>query len=65
MATDDPDRHIVQARLDKGACRTLLHALNYTCEKWPGGDPSEQENLIHMREMMFRMMLEFQMEEAE
>ena len=65
MPTQDPERPTVQVRLDKPAVDTLLWAISYALEKWPGGHPLDQENLTHMRAMLFRMQLELQIDSQE
>jgi len=32
--------------------------LTQACQKWSGGDPIEQENLLAMRDHFYRIMLE-------
>lgn len=59
------EQHFLQANLDQAAVNLLLFAVNFTLEKWPGGDPTEQEGLMLMRSNLFRMNLEFQMKSDE
>jgi hypothetical protein len=65
MPTQEPDRPTVQCRLDISAVNVLLYATRFTLEKWPGGHPLDQENLTHMRDMLFRMQLELQIDSQE
>ena len=42
----------------------LIHTgLSQAVEKWSGGDPEEQENLIAMRDNFYRLILEYQFDE--
>lgn len=59
------EQHFLQANLDQAAVNLLLFAVNFTLEKWPGGDPAQQEGLMLMRSNLFRMNLEFQMKSDE
>ena len=39
----------------------LIHkGLSQAVEKWSGGDPEEQQNLIAMRDNFYRLILEHQ-----
>jgi hypothetical protein len=39
---------------------TLIHeGLSQAVQKWSGGDPEEQENLIAMRDNFYRLILEY------
>ena len=39
----------------------LIHAgLSQAVEKWSGGDPEEQQNLIAMRDNFYKLILEYQ-----
>ena len=39
----------------------LIHTgLSQAVEKWSGGDPEEQQNLIAMRDNFYRLILEHQ-----
>tara|TARA_E500000305_G_C3973607_1_gene213192 strand:+ start:824 stop:1018 length:195 start_codon:yes stop_codon:yes gene_type:complete len=41
----------------------LIHTgLRQAVQKWSGGDPQEQENLIAMRDNFYRLILEHQFE---
>ena len=42
----------------------LIHTgLSQAVEKWSGGDPEEQQNLIAMRDNFYRLILEYQFDE--
>ena len=39
---------------------TLIHeGLSQAVQKWSGGDPEEQENLVAMRDNFYRLILEY------
>lgn len=39
----------------------LIHTgLSQAVEKWSGGDPEEQQNLIAMRDNFYKLILEYQ-----
>ena len=41
----------------------MIHeGLRQAVEKWSGGDPNEQQNLIAMRDNFYRLLLEYQFE---
>ena len=40
--------------------RIIHKALSIAIDKWPGGDPVEQEELISMRDNFFRILLDHQ-----
>ena len=40
------------------AVRIIHTGLSQACEKWSGGPPEEQENLLAMRDHFYRIMLE-------
>lgn len=53
------DRPKLQASLDSEAVNLLLYAVTVALDKWPGGDPGQQEGLANLRSILFRMQLEF------
>ena len=53
---------MLEFSVDLPAVNTLLFATKFSLEKWPGGHPVEQENLYRMRDILFRMQLELQVE---
>ena len=41
----------------------IIHeGLRQAVEKWPGGHPDEQQNLIEMRDNFYKLLLEYQFE---
>ena len=40
--------------------RLLYDTVCFKLEKWPGGDPIEQENLGFMKEFLYKVVLEYQ-----
>jgi len=40
--------------------RLIHEGLRQAVQKWSGGDPEEQENLIAMRDNFYRLILEYQ-----
>lgn len=56
MADGEP---LLQANLDAAAVNLLLYAVTVALEKWPGGDPGQQEGLRNLKSVLFRMQLEF------
>jgi len=42
--------------------RLIHEGLSQAVEKWSGGHPDEQQNLIAMRDNFYRLILEFQFE---
>ena len=40
------------------AVRIIHTGLSQACQKWSGGDPVEQEDLLAMRDHFYRIMLE-------
>mgnify|MGYP000308748270 CR=1 FL=1 len=55
----------VTASLDQTAVRLLLYAVTFALEKWPGGDPGQQEGLRNLKSVLFRIQLEFQVDSDE
>lgn len=53
---------MLEFSVDLPAVNTLLYAVRFHLDRWPGGHPVEQENLSQMRDILFRMQLELQME---
>jgi len=41
----------------------IYEGLRQAVEKWSGGDPAEQEELIMMRDNFYRLILEYQFNE--
>ncbi len=44
------------------AVRVVHTGLSQAVEKWSGGDPAEQEDLLAMRDHFYRIMLEHSFE---
>ena len=40
--------------------KLIYEGLRQAVEKWSGGDPAEQQNLIDMRDNFYRLLLEYQ-----
>ena len=40
--------------------RLIHNGLSQAVEKWSGGDPEEQQNLIAMRDNFYKLILEYQ-----
>lgn len=59
MAEDEP---ALEARLDQAAVNLLLYAVTVALDKWPGGDPAQQEGLHNLKSVLFRMQLEFRID---
>ena len=55
MMEDDSYYHL---ELPIEAVRIVHKGLKIACEKWAGGDPMEQEDLIAMRDHFYRIILE-------
>ena len=47
-----------QLELPIQAVRIIYTGLKQACEKWSGGDPVEQEDLLAMRDHFYRITLE-------
>ena len=47
-----------QLELPIEAVRIIHKGLSQACEKWSGGPPQEQEDLLAMRDHIYRIMLE-------
>jgi hypothetical protein len=60
MASDPPT---VQILADRDMLRAILDAVNFRLEKWPGGEPSEQEMLIGLQRLLFAASLELMLKE--
>ena len=54
---EDEDQYY-QLELPIQAVRIIYTGLKQACEKWSGGDPVEQEDLLAMRDHFYRIMLE-------
>ena len=54
---EDEDQYY-QLELPIQAVRIIYTGLSQACEKWSGGPPQEQEDLLAMRDHFYRIMLE-------
>ena len=54
---EDEDQYY-QLELPIQAVRIIYTGLSQACQKWSGGDPTEQEDLLAMRDHFYRIMLE-------
>ncbi len=52
------DEDYYQIELNIRGIRLIHTGLNQAVQKWSGGDPSEQVNLIAMRDNFYRLILE-------
>tara|TARA_Y100000004_G_C8873508_1_gene394384 strand:- start:241 stop:423 length:183 start_codon:yes stop_codon:yes gene_type:complete len=57
------DDGYISIELNLQGIRCIYTGLKQACEKWSGGDPQEQENLIAMRDNFYRLILERQFDE--
>jgi len=48
--TNEP---VVQILASERIVKLLLESVTLKLEKWPGGDPAEQEELIRLKGMLF------------
>ena len=53
----------IQLILDAEMTSVLLNSVAYRLERWPGGDPYEQEYLTQAKALLFAAALEFQFSE--
>ena len=54
------DEEYYQIELNIRGIRLIHEGLRQAVEKWSGGEPEEQENLIAMRDNFYRLILEDQ-----
>ncbi len=54
------DDEYYSIELNIGGIRLIHEGLRQAVQKWSGGDPEEQENLIAMRDNFYRLILEHQ-----
>ena len=45
--------------VDGDALRYMVRAMDHYVEKWPGGDPQEQENLKHVQLGLKKALLDY------
>ena len=58
MTTQDNDEPRIDLSLSPGDLRLLLDAVSFRLERWPGGEPHEQENLHTMQTLLQAAILE-------
>ena len=51
----------ISIELNIEGIRCIHNGLKQACEKWSGGDPHEQADLLAMRDNFYRLILEHQM----
>ena len=52
------EENIYELRLQATSIRMLHKAVTFALEKWPGGDPTEQEYYVYLKENLQRILLE-------
>ena len=58
----EQDDQYYRLELPIEAVRVIHTGLSQAVNKWSGGDPLEQEDLLSMRDHFYRIMLEHQFE---
>ena len=56
----EEDEAYISLELNIHSIRLIHLGLSQAVQKWYGGDPQEQENLISMRDNFYRLILEYQ-----
>lgn len=51
--------------LNRKGIRLIYEGLRQAVEKWSGGSPDQQEDLISMRDNFYRLLLEYQFENTD
>ena len=54
----DAEPRLVEFVLGAGEIRVLLEAVTEKQQRWAGGDPGEQAQLTHMRQVLFAALLD-------
>lgn len=54
----------VDLQVDLGSLRAMHHVVSRSLEKWPGGDPREQEMLIDMKRDLYSVLMSVLLEEG-
>jgi len=54
----EDEEQYYQLELPIEAVRIIHTGLSQACQKWSGGPPQEQEDLLAMRDHFYRIMLE-------
>ena len=52
------EARLIEFVLGAGEIRMLLQAVTEKQQRWAGGDPGEQEQLAHMRQVLFAALLD-------
>jgi hypothetical protein len=52
----------ISLELNIHGIRCIHKGLSQAVDKWSGGDPKEQEDLIAMRDNFYRLILEYQLD---
>ncbi len=58
MTTQDNDDVRIDLSLNPADLRLLCDAVSYRLERWPGGDPHDQEHLQNMQTLLQAAILE-------
>ena len=56
----EEEGHYYSIELNIRGIRLIHTGLSQAVQKWSGGEPEEQENLIAMRDNFYRLILEYQ-----
>ena len=56
--TVDTDPDFVNIDMTKDGLALVYRSVCFHLEKWPGGNPQEQEALIQLKDNLFRIILE-------
>ena len=56
----EEEGHYYNIELNIHGIRLIHEGLRHAVQKWSGGEPQEQENLIAMRDNFYRLILEHQ-----
>ena len=62
MYEEDPNDQYYSIELNIHGIRAIHAGLSQAVEKWSGGNPAEQQDLISMRDNFYRLILEYQLE---
>ncbi len=52
------EENIYELQIPASSLKMLLKAVQFAYDKWPGGDPIEQEIYFHLKECLQRIVLE-------
>lgn len=62
MYQENPEDQYYSIELNYPGIKCIHAALCQAVEKWAGGEPMEQENMISMRDNFYRLLLEHSFE---